>query len=95
MICPTKVNRRRHRNLQRAKDADRLYPKGKQPGCSTGRLEHTDIKAAGVEAGTTSLVSFKRNKVSPMPCLLGGRHCRKARCWGSGYRILEKANAVL
>jgi hypothetical protein len=25
-------------------------------------LGHTDIKAAGVEAGTTSLVSFKRNK---------------------------------
>jgi len=30
-------------------------------------MEHTDTKAAGVEAGTKSFVSFKWNKVSPMP----------------------------
>jgi hypothetical protein len=29
-------------------------------------MEHTDIKAAGVKAGTKSFVSFKRNKVSPL-----------------------------
>jgi hypothetical protein len=58
-------------------------------------LGHTDIKASGVEAGTTSLVSFKWNKVSPMPRLFGGRYCREACCWGSGLRMLEKANAVL
>ena len=56
MIGPTNVNRRKRRHFRRAKDADRLQPKGKQQGCSTGRLGHTDIMAAGVEAGTTSLV---------------------------------------
>jgi hypothetical protein len=30
-------------------------------------MEHTDTKAAGAEAGTKSFVSFKWNKVSPMP----------------------------
>ena len=30
-------------------------------------MEHTDIKAAGVKAGTKSFVSFKRNKVSMRP----------------------------
>lgn len=40
--------------------------KGTQPDASTGCLVHTDTKAAGVEVGTKSLVSFKRNKVSPL-----------------------------
>jgi len=40
-------------------------------------LGHTDKQAAGVQAGTTSLVSFKRNKVSPMHCPLKGRRHRK------------------
>ncbi len=29
-------------------------------------MEHTDIKAAGVEVGAKSFVSFKWNKVSPL-----------------------------
>ena len=58
-------------------------------------MGHTDIKAAGVEARTKSLVSFKWNKASPMLRLFGGKYCREARCWGSGLRMLEKANAVL
>jgi hypothetical protein len=46
-------------------------------------MEYTDTKAVGVEVGAKSFVSFKWNKVSPMPCLFGGRCCRKARCWGT------------
>ncbi len=84
MIRPAHANYRKHRNPQRAKDAVRLWPKGTQPDASTGRLEHTDTKAAGVEVGTKSLVSFKRNKVSPLPRPFEGRRCREARCRGSG-----------
>ncbi len=84
MICPTHVNYRKHRNPQRAKDADRLWPKGTQPDAFTGSLVHTDTKAAGVEVGTKSPVSFKQNKVSPLPRPFGGRRCRKACFRGSG-----------
>jgi len=95
MICPTNVNYRRHRNPRKAKDADRLWPKGTQPDASPEGLVHTDTKAAGVEVGAKSFVSFKRNKVSPLPRPFGGRYRREACCWGSGYRMLEKANAAL
>ena len=39
--------------------------------CSILDLEHTDLQAAGVQAGTTSFVSFKRNNVSPMARPMG------------------------
>ena len=84
VACPTHVNYRRHRNPQRAKGADRLWPKGTQPDAPSECLVHTDTKAAGVEVGTKSLVSYKRNKVSPLLRPFGGRRGRKARCRGSG-----------
>ncbi len=37
--------------------------------------EHTDTEAAGVQAGTKSFVSFKRNKVSAMWFALSGASC--------------------
>lgn len=84
MICPTHVNCCRHRHPHRAKGADRLQPKRHAAGCFHLHLEHTDTEAAGVQAGTTSFVSFKRNKVSPMLRPLGGKLRRKAGCGGSG-----------
>jgi hypothetical protein len=66
MICPTKVNHRRHRNGRGAKGADRLQPKGTQPAAPPVGMEYTDTKAVGVEVGAKSFVSFKWNKVSPL-----------------------------
>jgi len=66
VICPTQVNCRRHRHPHRAKRCCQAPAKRHAAGCFHLHLEHTDRKAAGVQAGTKSLVSFKRNKVSPM-----------------------------
>jgi len=95
VICPTHVNYRKHRNPPRAKDADRLWPKGTQPDASTGSLEHTDTKAAGVEVGTKSFVSFKRNKVSPLPRPFGGRALPRGTLPGQRVEDAGKANAAL
>ena len=70
MICPTHVNRCRHRYDRGAKDADRLWPIGTQPVAPPAFGAH-GLKAAGVQAGTTSFVSLKRKKVSPMLRPLG------------------------
>ena len=52
----------------RAKDADRLRAKtAKQSVVPSGRMEHTDIKTAGVKAGTKSFVSLQTNIVNPTP----------------------------
>ncbi|HEY5214091.1 MAG TPA: hypothetical protein VIJ38_13835, partial [Acidobacteriaceae bacterium] len=47
---------------------------------STGSMEHTDTKAAGVKVGTTSFV-IQTEQGKPKACLFGGRLCRKVRCW--------------
>src|SRR5882757_9632942 len=44
MQCPTQVNCHRHRKLQRAKDADRLKPKGNAAQLSHRVMGHTDIQ---------------------------------------------------
>jgi hypothetical protein len=75
MICPTQVNCRRHRYRHRAKDADRLQPKGKQPDAPRWSSERTDNVAAGVEAGANSSRSSLSNIVNPtfrLPSKAGG-----------------------
>ena len=71
MIGPTHVNCRRHRHSQEAKDADWLQPKGVQPVAPPRSWGTRTQRLPVYEAGTTSFVSFKRNKVSPLPCLSG------------------------
>jgi hypothetical protein len=65
MTGPTQVNCQRHRKIRRAKDADRLQPKGAQPVvppcCRNARTK----QAAGVEAGANSFVSWSPNIVNP------------------------------
>jgi hypothetical protein len=66
MKCPTYVNCRRHRKLRRAKDADRLQPKGNAASVLPSVIRGTrTIKAAGVEAGANSFVSPQSNIVNP------------------------------
>lgn len=66
MKCPTQVNCQRHRKIQRAKDADRLKPKGNAARCSN-RVSgaHGQKQAAGVEAGAKPFVSLQPNIVNP------------------------------
>ena len=65
-----------------------LQPKGTQPDASTPDIEHTDTKAAGVQAGTTSFASFKGKNVSPLSHPPRGRRCAKAR--GRGQRVRKQ-----
>jgi hypothetical protein len=66
MKCPTQVNCRRHRKLQRAKDADRLKPNGNAARVLQPCKRSTRTKqAAGVEAGADSFMSSQPNIVNP------------------------------
>ena len=65
MKCPTQVNWERHRESERAKDADRLDPKGMQSGVASVFRAHTDRRTAGVYAGANSFVSSQPNIVNP------------------------------
>jgi hypothetical protein len=60
---------------------------GNAVGCSTLSVEHTDIQAAGVEAGANPFVSFKSNIVNPTSRL----SVRQARPQGTlkGWRAEE------
>lgn len=66
MICPTQVNCRRHRNTERAKDAERLKPKWQRSRlCHPGAWNTRTPKTAGVKAGAKSFVSLETNIVNP------------------------------
>ena len=65
MKCSTQVNCPRYRELRRAKDADRLCPKGDAVRGSSAWLGHTDTKTAGAEAGANSSMSSQPNIVNP------------------------------
>ena len=70
--------------------------KGTQPDASTGCLEHTDTKAAGVEVGTKSLVSFEAEQGKPVGSPFRGADVAARHVAGAaGRRMLEKANATL
>lgn len=63
--CPTQVNCQRHRKIRRAKDADRLQPKGAQPVVPPCSRNARTKQAAGVEAGANSFVSWPPNIANP------------------------------
>jgi len=66
VTCSIQVNCHRHRKLQRAKDADRLKPKGNAASVPPPVIRGTrTITAAGVEAGANSLVSSQSNIANP------------------------------
>ncbi len=66
MKRPTQVNCPRHRNIRRAKDADRLQPNGNAASVLQPCKRSTRTKqAAGVEAGANSSVSWQPNIVNP------------------------------
>jgi hypothetical protein len=68
VVCPTHVNCRAGTvKISRAKDAERLRPKGYRGRLLRRCTRSTRTrKTAGVLAGTTPLVSSTRNTVNPM-----------------------------
>jgi hypothetical protein len=66
MTRSTQVNCHRHRKLPRAKDADRLKPKGNAASVPPTVIRSTrTITAVGVEAGANSFVSLQSNIENP------------------------------
>lgn len=73
-----KVNcRKKHREIQQAKDAERLGPKGKVIGYSSPVLEYVDIKITGGEARPTLFLFIQMNTVIPMLSGNGKETARK------------------
>jgi len=65
MIRPTQVNCHSTVTIDKPKTLIRLEPKGNAAGCPHFALRHTDINAAGVQAGANSFMSLESNVVNP------------------------------
>ena len=96
MTRPTQVNCRKHRQMQRAKDADRLPPKR-----YTVRLPVFSIRAHGCYDCRCSMQGlnhsslFEWNMVNPAFRLLEAEDSARSVEGMSGRGTLEKAKAVL
>jgi hypothetical protein len=80
MKCPIQVNCHEHRQTQRAKDADRLRPKGTQSGVLLHAWNTRTFKTAGVEGrGKFIRVTGTQHCKPDIPPSSGGRRVRKER----------------
>jgi len=93
---PTHVNCRKHRQLQRAKDADRLLPKRYAVRSLVFSMQaHGPDDCRCSRQGLNHPSLLERNMVNPPSLLLGGRPTARQADGMGGNGTLEQAKAAL